>query len=80
MIIVGTIGQIEGSRTMIDVSMSRPGGERQFTIGWGADLTYTIGLVDVSVIFRGIRKNLKKWQTHGFLMNSYFAEILTFIV
>jgi len=38
------------------------------------------GLVDVLVIFRGIRKNLKRWQMLGFPMNSYFAEILTIIV
>ena len=35
MVIVGMIGQIRDSRTMIDILMSRSGGERQFTIGWG---------------------------------------------
>jgi hypothetical protein len=35
MVIIGMIGQIGDSKTMIDVSMSRLGGELQFTIGWG---------------------------------------------
>jgi len=51
MVIAGTIGQIGGSRTMINVSMSRTGGELQFTIGWGAGLACMTGLVNVSVIF-----------------------------
>jgi hypothetical protein len=69
MVITDTISQIGDSRTMIDVSMSRSGEEHQFTIGWGAGLTYTTGLVNVSIIFRGIKKNSKRWQTHGFPMN-----------
>ena len=32
---VDIIGQIRGSKTMIDVSMNRFGGEYQFIIGWG---------------------------------------------
>jgi len=35
MVVAGMIGQIGGSRTMIDVSTSRLGGERQSMIGWG---------------------------------------------
>jgi len=65
---------------MIDVSMDRSGGERQFTIDWAVVSACLIDLANVSVIFRGIRKNLKKWQMHGFPINSYFAEIQTFIV
>jgi len=80
MVIMGMIGQIEDSRTMIDVSMSRSRGEHQFMIGWRASLACMTGLENVSVISRGIRKNMKRWQTHGSPMNSYFAEILTFIV
>ena len=80
MVIIGTLGQTRDSRTMIDVSMSRSGGERQFTIGWGAGLACMTGLVNVLVISQGIRKNLKRWQTHEFSMNSYFARILTFIL
>jgi len=76
MVIVGTIGQIRGSRIMIDVSMSRSGVGRQFMIGWGAGLTYTTGMVGVSVIFQRIRRNLKKWQMHGFPMNLYSTGIL----
>jgi len=79
MVIVDTISQIEDSRTMINVSMSQSGGERQCTIGWGAGLACMTGLVNVLVISLGIRKNLKKWQTPGSPMNSYSAETLTFI-
>jgi len=38
-----------------------------------------IGLVTMSALFPGIRKNLKRWQMHGFPMSFYFAEMLTFI-
>jgi len=57
MVIVGTIGQIGDSRTMIDVSMSQSRVERQFTIGWGVGLACMIGLVNTSVISVRIRKN-----------------------
>jgi hypothetical protein len=73
------IDQIEDSRIMIDVSMSRSGRGRQFTIGWGAGLTYMTGLVGVSVISQETRKRLKRWQTHRSPMSSYFAEIPTSI-
>jgi len=74
--IIGMIGQISSSRTMIDVLMSRSGGVCQFMIGWGAGLVCKTGLVNVLVIFQVTRRNLKKWQMHGFLMNLYYAEML----
>jgi len=59
-VIIGMINQIGDSRTMIDVLMSRSGEGHQFTIGWGAGLACMIGLVNTSVIFLGIWKNMKK--------------------
>jgi len=79
MVIIGTIGQIRDSRTMIDVSMGRLGGECQFIIGWGAGSVCMIGLVNVLVIFQGTKRNLKKWQMHRFSMNLYSAEMLILI-
>jgi len=80
MVTVGTIGQIRDSRPIINVLMSPSEEEHQFMIGWGAGLMCMKGLVDVSVIFQGIKKNLKKWRTHRFPMNSYSKEIRTFIM
>jgi len=39
MAIIGMIGQIDDSRTMIDALMSRSGGRCQFMIGWGGRLS-----------------------------------------
>jgi len=65
MAIIGMIGQIDDSRTMIDALMSRSGGGCQFMIGWGAGLVCMTGLVNVLFIFQGTKKSSKKWQMHG---------------
>jgi len=79
MVIISMIGQIDNSRTIIDVLMSRSGGGFQFMIGWGAGLACMTGLVDVLGIFQGTKRSLKKWRMHEFLMNLYFAGMLTLI-
>ena len=71
MVIVGTIGQIGDTNPMIDVLMSRAEEKHQFMIGLGAGLTCMKRLVDMSVIFQEIKKNLKRWRVHKSLMNSY---------
>ena len=48
-------------------------------IGWGAGLVCMTGLVNVSVIFQGTKRCLKKWQMHGCPMNLYSARMLTLI-
>ena len=65
MVIIGTTGHIRNSRTMTDVLMGQLGGERQSMISWGVGLVCMTGLVNVSAIFQGIRRNLQKWQMHG---------------
>ena len=55
------------------VSMGRLEGEHPSMNGWGADSVYTIGLVIVSSICPGTRKNLRRWLMHEFPTNSYFA-------
>jgi len=74
-VIIDMIGQIKDSRTTIDVSMGRLGGEFQFMIGWAAGLVCMIGLVNMLVIFQGTKRNLKRWQMHGFSMNLYSVEM-----
>jgi len=78
-VIISMIGQIDDFRTMINALMSRLEEGYRFMIGWGAGLVCMTGSVNVFVIFQGTRRNSKKWQMHGFPMNSYFAEMLILI-
>jgi len=80
MVMIGMIDLIGSIRMMIDGLMGRLGGERQFMIGWGADSVCTTGLVIVSGIFPGTKKNLRRWPMHEFPMSSYFAEMAIPIV
>jgi len=48
-------------------------------IGWGAGSVCMIGLVSVLAIFHETKRSLKRWQMHGFLISSYFAEMLILI-
>jgi len=75
MVMIGMTDLIGSIRTMIDGLMGRSGEERQFMIGWGADSVCTTGLVIVSGIFPGTKRNLRRWPMHGFPMISYFAEM-----
>jgi hypothetical protein len=75
-VMIGTTGLIGTIVTMIGVSMGRLEGERPSMIGWGAGSVCTTGLVIVSNIFLGTRKNLRRWLMHGFPMSSCFAEML----
>ena len=79
-VMIGTIGPIGVIMMMIDDLMGQSEEGRQFMIGWGAGLAFTIGLVTVSSIFPGTRKSSRRWLMHGFPMSSYFAEMLTRIV
>jgi len=73
MVMIGMTDQIGSIRTTTADLMGRLGGERPFTIGWGADLVCMIGLEIELNIFSGTRKNLRRWLMHGFPMSSYFA-------
>ena len=79
MVMIGMTDRIGSIRTMTANLMGRLAGELQCTIGWGVGSVYTIGLVIVLNIFPGIRKNLKRWPMHEFLMNSYFVGMLILI-
>jgi hypothetical protein len=79
MVMIGMIGQIDDFRTVIDVSLDRSEGERQSMIGWGAGLACMTGLVNVLVIFQETKRNLMKWQMHGFPLSLYSVEILILI-
>jgi len=76
---IGMISQINGSKTMISVSLDRSEGECKSMIGWGAGSVCMIDLVNVLVIFQETKRNLKKWQKHGFPMNLYSVEMLILI-
>jgi hypothetical protein len=62
MIIMGSIGQKGGFNLAIRVylSINRSEAKHQCMIGWGADLVYMRGLVNVLDIFQGIKKSLRK--------------------
>jgi len=79
MVIIGTINQIGNIKVIIGVLVGRLEEEHHFTIGWGADLVCMIGLVSVSVIFPGTKRNFRRWRMHEFPMNSYFVGMLTLI-
>ena len=79
MVMIGMTDPIGAIMMMIGSLVDRLGGERQFIIGWGADSVYTIGLVIVFNIFPRIRKSLKRWQMHEFLMSLYFVGTLILI-
>jgi len=79
MVMIGMTNPIDAITMMISDLMGRLGGEHQFMISWGADSVSMIGLVIVSNIFLGTRKNLKKWLMHEFPMNSYFVGTLILI-
>ena len=74
---IGTTGTIGVIMMMNDDLMGRSEEGRQFMIGWGAGLAFTIGSVTVSSIFPGTKRSLKEWLMRGFPMNSYFAGMLT---
>ena len=63
---IGTTDPIGAIVIMIDASMGRLEGEHPSMIGWGADSVCTTGLVIVSNIFPGTRKNLRSWLMHEF--------------
>jgi len=73
MVMIGMIEPVGAITTTIGDLMGRLEEERLFTIGWGADLACTTGLVIVFNIFPGTRKNSKNWLMHGFPMSSYFV-------
>jgi len=77
MVMIDMIGPIDAFT--IGGLMGRSGGERQFMIDWGAGSLYMIGLVIVLNIFRGTRKNLKRWLMTEFSLSSYFARMLILI-
>jgi len=79
MVMIGMTDPINAITMMIGDLMGRLGGKRPFMIGWGADSMCTIGLVIVLNIFPGIRKSLRRWLVHEFLMSSYFAGMLILI-
>jgi len=79
MAIIGMIGRINDSRTMIDALMSQSWGGCQFIIDLGAGLVCMIVLVNVLVIFQGTKKSLKKWQIHECPMNLFSVAMLTLI-
>jgi len=79
MVMIDMTDPISAITMMIGNLMGRLGGEREFMIGWGADLVYTIGLVIVLNIFLGTGKSLKRWPTHEFPMSSYFVGMLILI-
>jgi len=79
MVIIGMIDQIGNIRAMIGVLMGRLEEGHQFMIGWGAGSVCMIGLVDVLVIFQETKRNLKRWQMHGYPMNSFSAGMLILI-
>jgi len=79
MVIISMIDQIGSIRTIIGVLVGRLEEGHQFTIGWGADSVYMIGLVIVSVIFLETKRNLRRWRMHEFPMSSYFAGMLILI-
>jgi len=58
---------------MIGDLMGRLGGERPFTIDWGAGSVCTIGSAIVLDVFPGTGKNLKRWLMLEFPMSSYFV-------
>jgi len=76
MVIIGMIGQIDYFRTMIDEPIR---GRMSVHDRLGAGLACMISLVNVLVIFQGIKKSLKKWQMYGFQMNLYFVGMLILI-
>jgi len=78
-VMTGMTGPIGTIVIMIGDLMGRLRGEHPFMIGWGAGSVYTTYLGIVLSIFPGIKKNLKKWLMHGFLMSSYFAGMPTLI-
>jgi hypothetical protein len=49
-------------------------------ISWEAGLMYMNSWVDASNIFRGIKKNWKKWQMLECLMRKYSIEIPIYVV
>jgi len=75
MVMIGMIDLIGSIGMIIGDLVGRFGGERQFMIAWGVDSVCTIGLVIVSSIFLGTKKNLRRWPMHEFPMSSYFAEV-----
>jgi len=79
MVIIGMIDQTDSFRMTIDDIMSQLEEGCQSMIGWGAGLACMTGLVNVVVIFQGTKKNVKKWQMHGFSMSLYFAGMLILI-
>jgi len=73
MVMIGTIDLIGAIMMTIGDLMGRLGGERPFTIDWGASSVCTIGSAIVLDILPGTGKNLKRWLMLEFPMSSYFA-------
>jgi len=78
-VIIGMIDQIGNIRMMIDGLMGRSEEECQFIIGCGVGSVCMTGLVNMLAIFQEIRRSLKRWQMHEFLMSLYFVGMLTLI-
>jgi len=72
-VMIGMTNQIGSIRTITAGLMGRSGGEHPSMIDWGAGSMCTTGLVIALNIFPGTEKNSKRWLTHEFQMNSYFA-------
>jgi len=79
MVIIGMINQIGDIRTMIGVSMGRLEEGCQFMISWGAGSVCMTGLVNVSAIFPEIRRSLRRWRMHEFLMSLFSVGMLILI-
>ena len=73
MVMIGTTDLIGAIMMTIGDLIGRLGGERLFTIDWGAGSVCTIGSAIVLDIFPRTGKNLKRWLMLEFLMSSYFA-------
>jgi len=75
-VMIGRIDLIGSISMMIGDLTSQLGGECQFMIGCGTDSVCMTDLVNVSDLFPGTKRNLKRWPMHGFPMNSCFAGML----
>jgi hypothetical protein len=77
-----SIGQKGGFNLAIRVylKMSQSEVEHQCMIGWGADLVYMKGLVNVLDIFQGIKRSLRRWQMQEFPIKKYSIGTLIYVV